>query len=180
MNQLTSFSLAKSVPFASLSASTSLKVFQIRAILSITAQSFSPGLRLSKGSSSEVGRSETFSRPPHLSIADAMTASFSTGFMLHVEYTTRPPTFNICKARTRIRTWVTYSPRALPGVQSCHRLTFFLVVPSPEHGTSARIRSNLRYLFNAGCSGVGGSLIEGYMVASWFVTIRLGEDRRFN
>src|SRR3569833_928620 len=100
------------------------------------------------------------SGPPHLSTAVLTTASFSTGFFLFVEYTAQLLGFSICKARFRMRHCTACRPRVLAGFQSLHRPTFFLMVPSPEQGTSARIRSNLRYRPTLGSSE--GSRRDGY------------------
>src|SRR5271170_524129 len=115
-------------------------------------------------------------------MAAARTASSSTGFILQVEYTTRPPTLSIWSARTRILTCVRWSPSPLLGVHLVHTSRFFLVVPSPEQGTSARMRSNLRYRFGPGfpsCDCTEGNLMDGNIVASWFVTMMFGELKRF-
>ena len=93
--------------------------------------------------------------------AAATTASFSTGFIEQVEYTIRPPFWSILIARCRILSCRlgyrrvrgaqtrdgpddAYPCRPFPSMgDQCFQMPgFFLIVPSPLHGTSHRIRSN--------------------------------------
>lgn len=132
--------------------------------------------------------------------ADAITASFSTGFMEHVEYTIRPPFCNILMARCNILDWrlayrqsvlqeinpkyTAYPCRPLPSIgdQCFHIPGFFLIVPSPLHGTSHNIRSKSNcccLLVSCEPAGVSkGILMAGNIDASWFVTISAGEGSR--
>ena len=75
--------------------------------------------------------------------ANATTASFSSGFILQVEYTRRPPILSMLKPRTRQPIWIGCNYTAPLKAHERHRSGDFLSVPSPEQGTSARILSNL-------------------------------------
>lgn len=57
----------------------------------------------------------------------------------------RPPGASNCMPRVAIRNCIDCKLNACPGFHFFHRSGFFLSVPSPEHGTSQRIRSKERF-----------------------------------
>jgi hypothetical protein len=56
--------------------------------------------------------------------------------------------------------------------------TFFLMVPSPLHGTSHRIRSKTKFRRFDARGGSCGTLMLGMLDASRFITMNEGEGRR--
>ena len=74
----------------------------------------------------------------------------------------------------------THKCKPLPsnGVQRFQITTFFLIVPSPLHGTSHNILSNTRFRRLDPRGGSCGTLILGIFDASRFITMNDGEGRR--
>lgn len=64
------------------------------------------------------------------------------------------------------------------GVQRFQITTFFLIVPSPLHGTSHNILSNTRFRRLDPRGGSCGTLMLGIFDASRFITMNDGEGRR--
>ena len=119
--------------------------------------------------------------PPHFSTSAATTASFSTGLKLHVLYTMYPPTFRSATPLSAMRNCSACSPIANSGRHSFQICGFLRNVPSPEHGTSQMIRSNVPAGYRVwepsvprahaeGDSEIG-ALGLGNHCAWWFVTI---------
>ena len=139
-------------PFRSSALSLSLGVAKGRlraaasdpsATCSPTRQSETPGLCLSPQPVFDPRGSRTSSKrsPPGPSSTAATTASSSTGFRLHVEYSKNPPGRTSAAAFRATATCV--ACRALPS-PGCHRFKTsgsLRSVPSPEHGTSASTAS---------------------------------------
>ncbi|KAH3686305.1 hypothetical protein WICPIJ_002667 [Wickerhamomyces pijperi] len=96
-----------------------------------------------------------------------MTDSFSIGFMEQVEYTSLPPSSNKSIPLCKILNCNGFNPKPSPRDHLFQIWAFFLMVPSPEHGTSHRILSNLT---NSSCN-----LTLGKNWASWLTTIMFGE-----
>ena len=80
----------------------------------------------------------------------------SRGFSEQVEYTINPPTFKTLNPRIAMLVCRGWSCIAMLKPQRRHTSAFFLMVPSPEHGTSARTLSN--------------SQASGNLSALWHVT----------
>ena len=77
----------------------------------------------------------------------ATTASSSNGFILHVEYTILPPLFNINADAFAICNCIKCNSKLTLGRNNLHKCENLRNVPSPEHGTSATILSNLNFPF---------------------------------
>ena len=107
-----------------------------------TCQSLNPFDRFKFGNS--LLTSTNVNAPFVAFISDITTASFSIGFNEHVEYTILPPTFKICAALFAILICSECRPFPKP---PCHRAQIsgaFRIVPSPLHGTSHKMESNLK------------------------------------
>ena len=140
--------------------------------------------------------SEWFPIPGFILRASAITASFSTGFKEHVEYTIRPSRFSIFIARRRIRTCrlikkgyqirtttetlfvYPCNPFASIGCHDFQIPKFFRIVPSPLQGTSQRILSNNNGSREPSVVPAAGTLMDGKLDASRLVTMRAGLGSR--
>ena len=140
-----------------------------------------PGRRWRAGSIPEA--STMLTSPLKWRSAATTTASFSMGFREHVEYTSRPPGRSSIRPRIRMRSWRACRPVPFMGVQSFQIARFLRSVPSPEHGTSARMRSYLSSrcsIGSDGCSPFHETWMFGMLLASTLVTQRLGDGRRWD
>mmetsp|Transcript_36854 Transcript_36854/g.65989 ORF Transcript_36854/g.65989 Transcript_36854/m.65989 type:complete len:216 (+) Transcript_36854:373-1020(+) len=141
--------------------------------LSRIFQDSMPGLRFSSGKAPVI--STRRSDPLERRNTSATTASFSTGLKVQVEYTMRPPILSSRAACRVIRT--------CNGCRATPLLVFHLrqmsgalrSVPSPQQGTSHKMRSNRRD-FSSGSALSRGTC--GKYCPSWLVTSRQGEQMR--
>ena len=156
-----------------------------------TLQLCMPGRRSSPGSF--LHTSTSFNAPFEPFNKALTTASFSRGFKLHVLYTSRPPTFNSRAACSAIDSCSVCRSTPDAGVHFFHKSGLLRRVPSPEHGTSAKMRSK-RYtellvsfllFFPSEVSLFCPSSLfcvsrkKGNFCAWWLVTSKHGELLRF-
>ena len=67
--------------------------------------------------------------------------SFSVGANVQVEYTSRPPGFNISAAQSKISACLAAQFSTFSGLHSSQASSFLRNIPSPEHGASTKMRS---------------------------------------
>ena len=106
-----------------------------------TFHEYIPGRRRSPSSSPLT--STSFSAPLDRRRSAATTASSSSGLSEHVLYTSLPPTLSSRAACAAISSWSECRSTPLAGDHFFHKSGDLRRVPSPLHGTSARMRSNL-------------------------------------
>ena len=138
-----------------------------------TSHAYIPGLRFNPSSSPLT--STSFSAPLARFNSAATTASSSNGFSEQVLYTSRPPTLSRRAACDAISSCSVCRSTPDAGVHFFHRSGDLRNVPSPEHGTSARMRSNLygSRFDDPPASSVGYRV--GNFCAWWLVTMSAGE-----
>mmetsp|Transcript_7910 Transcript_7910/g.33295 ORF Transcript_7910/g.33295 Transcript_7910/m.33295 type:complete len:218 (+) Transcript_7910:883-1536(+) len=126
---------------------------------------------------------------PNFFTAAMTTASFSMGFMEHVEYTSLPPSSKRCSPRRRMRTCFLWRPSAKESVQLLRTAGVLRRVPSPLHGTSASTREKRKIPISRSVAvslsssqsvdDCGGAVYtRGKLAASPLVTSTAGEARR--
>mmetsp|Transcript_1533 Transcript_1533/g.4857 ORF Transcript_1533/g.4857 Transcript_1533/m.4857 type:complete len:231 (-) Transcript_1533:220-912(-) len=84
----------------------------------------------------------------------------------------RPPGLRSCTAREAMSSWRRWLSAPLRGDQRFQMSGLLRMVPSPEHGTSHRIRSNARRS--------PGAMRDGKVRALWWVTRRLAMLSRWH